>query len=150
MSSGFEVTQPLAVLPLTSHQPPPAEVSETMGNVTPWAITWMTGAVVLGAVRKFTPSGAITVNEVGWGDVVGVGDGLGVAAGRGALLPHPASTPATTNPAKVRVARMCITYSAGCAVAAIRWRSATAALAAASAKSGPLDAPATARDTEMR
>ena len=150
MSSGFEVTQPVAVLPLPSHQPPPEEVSETMGNVTPWAITWMTAAVVLGPVRKFTPSGAMTVNEVGWGDLVGVGEGRGVATGRGALVPHPATTPATTNPAKVRVARMRITYSDGCAAAVMRWRSASAALEAASAKSGPLDAAATPRDTEIR
>ena len=123
MSSGLEVTQPVAVLPLTSHQPPPEEVSETMGRVTPWEITWITGAVVLGAVRKLTPSGAMTVTEVGEGDADGVGDGRGDGpADGGVLAPHPATTAATTtNSAQVTGARMCITYSDVCSAAAIRW-----------------------------
>ena len=150
MSSGLEVTHPVAVLPLPSHQPPPADVSETMGRVTPWEITWITGAVVLGAVRKFTPSGAMTVSEVGGGEVLGLGDGRGVAAGRGALVPQPASTAATTNTATVKGARMCITYSDVCAAVVIRWQSEVADRSAASAKSGPRDARATPRDTEIR
>ena len=92
----------------------------------------------------------MTVSEVGGGDALGLGDGRGVAAGRGVLVPQPASTAATTNTAKVNGARMCITYSNGCAAVVTRWRSETAAREAASAKSGPRDAPATPRDTEMR
>ena len=110
----------------------------------------MTWAVVLGAVRKFTPSGAMTVSEVGGGEVLGLGDGRGVAAGRGVLVPQPATTAATTNTAKVNGARMCITYSDVCAAVVIRWRSEAAARKAASAKSTPRDAAATPRDTEIK
>ena len=113
----------MAVVPLTYHQPPPAEVPETMGRVTPWEISWITRAVVLGAVRKFTPSGAMTVTEVGGGDADGVGDGRGDGpADRGLLAPHPATTAATTTKSvQVTGARMCITYSDVCSAAAIRW-----------------------------
>jgi hypothetical protein len=72
------VIQPAWLEPFTSHHPPPDEVWETIGRDTPCATTPTTDADAAGAVRKFTPRGAITVTDVGAG--VALADGCG--AGR--------------------------------------------------------------------